>query len=138
LLPAPAFTKAIEASRQITGLEKQLVTLLNNRSAMYEKAGLTDLALEDCSEVLDLDKSHKKARNKRARIFESMGSYKSALSELCAMQLDFMHKNKESVLRGVPLQPPVDNKKMEDLCDLCMEQAEELANERRKDFQVSS
>jgi len=39
-----------------TNLTKQKITLLNNRSAMYEKGGGEDLALADCDAVLEIDK----------------------------------------------------------------------------------
>ena len=132
---ADAFSAAIEASRLITGLEKQLVTLLNNRSAMYEKAGMVDLALDDCAQVLELEVAHEKARKKRARIFESLVEFKRALTELCAIQLDFMHKNKASLMRGIPLNPPVEQKKMEDLCEACLPGATEEAERMRDEGQ---
>jgi len=70
---AKCFTEAIEACDEIqelfpsTNLQKQKITLLNNRSAMYEKGGQEELALSDCDEVLKIDKGHIKARQKKAR-----------------------------------------------------------------------
>ncbi|GMI17304.1 hypothetical protein TrLO_g676 [Triparma laevis f. longispina] len=131
---AAAFTAAIEACGTDPKYQKQLVILLNNRSAMYEKAGLLDLALEDCGTVLELDAKHAKARNKRARIFEGQGKWKEALTEYCAVQLDFMHSNKEKLIRGIPLDPPVDQAKMEELCDKCVPEAMTEAEARREKY----
>ena len=97
---------------------------------MYDKAGLIDLALEDCAAVLEVDVAHSKARNKRARIFENQGKYQPALTELCALQLHFMHSNKDALMRGMPLNPPVEQEKMEELCNKCIPSAMEEAVKR--------
>jgi len=132
---AAAFSVAIEACGKLPKLNKQLAILLNNRSAMYEKAGLIDLALEDCAAVLKVDVAHSKARNKRARIFENQGNYQPALTELCALQLHFMHSNKDALMRGMPLNPPVEQEKMEELCNKCVPSAMEEAVKRRDEYQ---
>eukprot|EP00956_Cyclotella_meneghiniana_P023229 scaffold44786_cov61-Cyclotella_meneghiniana.AAC.5 len=68
-------------SESKNGLMRQVVTLMNNRSAMYEKASLPDLALSDCDAVLERDPSHVKARTRRLRILESLNRYSEAIVE---------------------------------------------------------
>ena len=79
---AEAFTEAIDlieagegggAEDLSVGLTRQLITLINNRSAMYEKSGGNTLALADCDAILDRQPAHQKARNRRLRILEAMG-----------------------------------------------------------------
>lgn len=79
---AEAFTEAIDlieagegggAEDLSVGLTRQLITLINNRSAMYEKSGENTLALADCDAILDRQPAHQKARNRRLRILEAMG-----------------------------------------------------------------
>lgn len=71
-----------------SSMGKQYITVLNNRSAMYEKADLHELALADCDEILSTaDANHDKARLRKLRIMEHMGRYRDALVEVCAVQL---------------------------------------------------
>lgn len=67
--------------------KRQVITLLNNRSAMYEKAGMGELTLEDCAKILDMDISHEKARLRKLRVLESEKKWTEALQEICAIQL---------------------------------------------------
>lgn len=67
--------------------KRQVITLLNNRSAMYEKAGMGELTLEDCAKILDMDISHEKARLRKLRVLESEKKWIEALQEICAIQL---------------------------------------------------
>jgi tetratricopeptide (TPR) repeat protein len=86
---AECFSEAldlIEASGD-SSLSKQVVTLLNNRSAMYEKGSLAELALVDCDAILEQDVTHSKARLRKMRVLESMERYHDALVEVCAIQL---------------------------------------------------
>jgi tetratricopeptide (TPR) repeat protein len=86
---ATCFTEAlafIENAEDAT-LEKQAITLLNNRSAMYEKAGLTELALFDIDAVIKRDVGHTKARLRKVRLLECEKQYRDALVEVCAIQL---------------------------------------------------
>lgn len=98
-------------------LSRQIVTLTNNRSAMYEKASFPDLALSDCDAVLALDPSHAKARTRRLRILESQGRHPEALVEVCALQLKFMNDNRDKLRLGLPPtgSPPVPQSKIEEL-----------------------
>ena len=100
-----------------SSLTRQIITLMNNRSAMYEKASLPDLALSDCDAVLDLDPVHPKARTRRLRILESQGRHADALVEVCALQLTFMNDNRDRLRLGLPPagSPPVSQSKIEDL-----------------------
>mmetsp|Transcript_42905 Transcript_42905/g.130569 ORF Transcript_42905/g.130569 Transcript_42905/m.130569 type:complete len:683 (-) Transcript_42905:39-2087(-) len=96
-------------------LARQVVTLTNNRSAMYEKASLPDLALSDCDSILDRDPGHAKARARKLRILESENRHPDALVEVCAMQLKFMRDNRDKLRMGLPVTPPVPQSKIEDL-----------------------
>lgn len=96
---------------------KQRITLLNNRSAMYEKATLTDLAVGDCHVILDQQPSHIKARARLLRLLEGQENYKEALVHVCASQLAFMHANRPLMQQGLPLPsaPPVSQQKLEEI-----------------------
>ena len=98
-------------------LNRQIITLMNNRSAMYEKAALPDLALSDCDTVLDLDPGHAKARTRRLRILESQNRHIEALVEACALQLKFMNDNRDKLRLGLAPtgSPPVPQSKIEEL-----------------------
>ena len=108
------------ASISRSSLTRQIITLMNNRSAMYEKASLPDLALSDCDAVLDLDPGHSKARTRRLRILESQDRHAEALVEVCALQLKFMNDNRDKLRLGLPPtgNPPVSQSKIEELVTL--------------------
>ena len=102
-----------------SSLTRQIITLHNNRSAMYEKASLPDLALADCDAVLDLDPGHSKARARRLRILESQHRHAEALVEVCAIQLKFMTDNRDKLRLGLHVgNPPVAQSKIEELVTL--------------------
>ena len=116
---AQVFTEALQLIEDDSGeksnsLARQVITLTNNRSAMYEKAGLPDLALEDCRSILDQDVGHEKARTRRLRILESQNNYAEALVEVCALQLKFMHDNRDKLRLGIHVTPPVPQSKLEE------------------------
>ena len=67
---AEKFKEAIKLAEHVPSASKDLVTLYNNSSAMYEKAGVFDEALLDINIVLHMDSQHVKARLRRARIFD--------------------------------------------------------------------
>lgn len=68
---AEKFKEAIKLAEHVPSASKDLVTLYNNSSAMYEKAGVFDEALLDINIVLHMDSQHVKARLRRARIFDA-------------------------------------------------------------------
>jgi len=106
-----------EDGGQKSSLTRQIITLTNNRSAMYEKAAYPDLALSDCDAVLDLDPAHVKARTRRLRILESQKRHREALVEVCALQLKYMNDNRDKLRLGLPPTgpPPVPQSKIEEL-----------------------
>lgn len=116
---AQCFTEAldmIQDKAESTALARQALTLTNNRSAMYEKAGLPELALEDCDGVLTRDMQHTKARLRKLRLLEQMERYYDALVQVCAFQLLFMQANRTNLRMGLPTpQPPVPQSKMEEI-----------------------
>ncbi|KAL9188442.1 hypothetical protein ACHAXT_006820 [Thalassiosira profunda] len=107
-------------SKGSSSLTRQVITLTNNRSAMYEKASFPDLALADCDAVLELDPAHTKARTRRLRILESQQRHMEALVEVCALQLKFMNDNRDKLRLGLPPtgHPPVSQSKVEELVTL--------------------
>ena len=68
---AEKFKEAIKLAEHVPSASKDLITLYNNSSAMYEKAGIYEEALLDINIVLHMDSRHVKARLRRARIFEA-------------------------------------------------------------------
>lgn len=96
-------------------LNRQIITLMNNRSAMYEKGDLPELALDDCDGILDIDPTHAKARTRRLRILEDLNRHDDALVDVCALQLKFMQDNRDKLRMGIPVTPPVPQSKIEEL-----------------------
>lgn len=141
---AAAFTEALDYINQHTdpsnpmetssSLNKQIVTLINNRSAMYEKGNFPELAIEDCNKILEVyDISHSKARQRKLRILESkFKDYYQALVECCALQLLFMHQHRDQLRMGLPASspPPVPQAKLEELVQrIIPPMVEEYGNE---------
>jgi len=104
---------------ELSSLKKQIVTLINNRSAMYEKGNLPELAVEDCNKILEVyDITHTKARQRKLRILENkFEDYYQALVECCALQLQYMQQHKDQLRMGLPpsAPPPVAQEKLEAL-----------------------
>ena len=123
-----------------SSLTRQIITLTNNRSAMYEKATFPDLALSDCDAVLNLDPAHSKARTRRLRILESQKRHTEALVEVCALQLKFMHDNRDKLRLGLPPtgHPPVSQNKIEELVTLIQPQEMKRAQEAMSSKSVES
>ncbi len=76
--------------------------LLNNRSAMYEKAGEYARCILYCNLCLVDAPEHKLARIRKARVYESMGRIDDALQELCAHMIIEKRKEVEAKERGQP------------------------------------
>lgn len=118
---AHVFTEALELieaqgpHKKSSSLARQYITLVNNRSAMYEKGGVPDLALEDCATILTEDVGHIKARTRRLRILESEQKWQDALVEMCALELKFMQDNREKLRMGIAVTPPVPHSKLEEI-----------------------
>jgi len=126
--------KKLNEKKSTINFNRHFLTLTNNRSAMYEKAGLPDLALHDCDAILEIDTMHIKARNRKLRILESLSRHSEALVEVCALQLKFMKENKDNIRMGVPVIPPVPQSKLEELMAhiLPKEMEAELAKVEKK------
>jgi len=118
---AHIFTEALELieaqgpHKKSSSLARQYITLVNNRSAMYEKGGVSDLALEDCATILTEDVGHIKARTRRLRILETEAKWQDALVEMCALELKFMQDNREKLRMGIAVTPPVPHSKLEEI-----------------------
>jgi len=121
---AQAFTDALNlidaaggtGSEGSSSLLRQAITLMNNRSAMYEKGHMPELALEDCISILDKEVQHTKARTRKLRILEGLKRWNEALVEVCAVQLLFMQTNRTKLRMGLPVPPPpVPQSKMEEI-----------------------
>jgi tetratricopeptide (TPR) repeat protein len=63
-------SEALSIAPKLPSAGRDLVTLYNNRSAMYEKQEMYDKSLADISVVLTMDANHLKARIRRARIYD--------------------------------------------------------------------
>jgi len=125
-----AYDERNSSTPDLSSLNKQIVTLINNRSAMYEKANLPELAIEDCNKILEVyDIAHIKARQRKLRILENnFHDYYQALVECCALQLHYLQQHKDQLRLGLPpsTPPPVQQKKLEELVQkLVPEQLEE-------------
>jgi tetratricopeptide (TPR) repeat protein len=77
-------TDAINLSAKVPSAQKDLLTLYNNRSALFEKTGAFDSSLRDISVVLTMDPHHIKARTRRGRVYEAQGKVQESLQ-------DFVH-----------------------------------------------
>ena len=58
----------------VAGAKKDIISIYNNRSAMYERVKNYDASLEDIAVLLSTDKAHAKARGRRCRIYEAQVS----------------------------------------------------------------
>jgi tetratricopeptide (TPR) repeat protein len=103
---AAKFSEAIDLASRIPSAGKDLVTLYNNRSAMFEKNNELDASLQDIMIVLALDTKHQKARARRARILERKGDFQGALDD-CVFC---------SILEGASGQPASNTTKVVELC----------------------
>lgn len=103
---AAKFSEAIDLASRIPSATKDLVTLYNNRSAMFEKNNELDASLQDIMIVLTLDTKHQKARARRARILERQGDFEGALDD-CVFC---------SILEGASGQPASNTTKIVELC----------------------
>ncbi|KAL3940777.1 MAG: hypothetical protein SGARI_000844 [Bacillariaceae sp.] len=124
-------------SNPSTSLNKQIVTLINNRSAMYEKGNLPELAVEDCNNILETyDIAHGKARQRKLRILETKyKDYYQALVECCALQLLYMQQHRDQLRMGLPASspPPIPQTKLEELVQkLIPDQLEEYYTKSRE------
>jgi len=109
LQAANNYTDLLGMLQDLPSKATERITLLNNRSAMYEKMYEYEKSLEDCNKALLIEINHEKVRLRRARVLRAMGSYDAALRE-CAT---IMHLNQEAVKKaraeGFPVtdsQPP--------------------------------
>jgi len=146
LAAAETFTSALDLIDKEIGedlvhhsqLKRQVITLMNNRSAMYEKGKLLDLALHDCETILEQDQAHIKARTRKLRILESLERYNDALVEVCALQLKFMQDNRDKLRLGIPVSPPVPQSKIEDLMGCIIpNEIERMLNSIKEKFGTS-
>ena len=135
---ADCFTRALEIGEELRRgkpngdvMTKQERSLMNNRSAMYEKKALSlpatsternvwiDLSLADVDTLLSCDASHMKTRQRKLRLLEKSQPPRNfeALVEVCAMQLLYMKENRDVLRMGIQpsTKPPVDQEKIESL-----------------------
>jgi len=136
--PTTAGAAAPADSSTASSMLRQQITLYNNRSAMYEKAAVPELALEDCSTILELQMDHSKARARKLRILESLQRWPEALEEVCAAQLLFMQAHRTQMRMGLPVPPPpVPQSKMEEILNHIIPQ-ETAKYEARLQFQSAA
>ena len=68
LKAAEKLSDAIDLASELPFASKDILTLYNNRSAMYEKLGEFEKSLRDITVVLTMDNLHMKARLRSARV----------------------------------------------------------------------
>lgn len=78
---AEKLTEAVDLAKLIPSASKDILTLYNNRSAMYEKMGEYDKSLNDINFVLEMDTFHIKARVRRARVYEAQKKEQQSLDD---------------------------------------------------------
>jgi len=103
---ADKYSEAIGLATLLPSAHKDVMTLYNNRSAMYEKAGDLDKAMSDIMLVLQADPVHLKARLRRARIFEQQGKGYEALDDYVMSMFIERAKNL----------PPTTTEKADEVC----------------------
>lgn len=108
LRAAEKYGEAILLAEGVPSAAKDVLTLYNNRSAMYEKAGELDHSMNDITVVLALDGLHLKARIRRARIFETTGKLYEALDDYVMAMFIERAKNL----------PPTTTEKADEVCKL--------------------
>ena len=74
-------TEAITLAQHIPSASKDMLTLYNNRSAMYEKLSQYENCLRDITVVLTMDPHHMKARVRRARVYEAQNKHWESLQD---------------------------------------------------------
>jgi len=85
---AENYTLALELAPLVPSASKNILTIYNNRSAMYEKLNKFDMCLTDIDIVLSIDPNHIKARVRRARVYEAMDKLEDAMVEhSCVMMI---------------------------------------------------
>ena len=154
---ADCFTQALEIGEELrrrkpngSVMTKQERSLLNNRSAMYEKKAISllakspernvwiDLSLADVDTLLSYDSSHMKTRQRKLRLLEKSDppKYFEALVEVCAMQLLYMKEHRDVLRMGIQpsTKPPVDQEKIESLmANILPSELEKVAEVKRKE-----
>lgn len=103
---ADKLTEAVDLAVDLPYASKDILTLYNNRSAMYEKLGEFDKSLQDINVVLTMDAYHIKARVRRGRVHDAKNEDQKALDDyVYAMFLERIKGNQSS-----------HDKKIETLC----------------------
>lgn len=88
LIASQKFAEAVDKLSELIGLagkvqrgQAEIVTLYNNRSAMFEKIQEYEKALSDIRVMLLMQRDHVRARARRARIYEAQGLLEEAVEE---------------------------------------------------------
>lgn len=81
---ADSYTLALEIAPSVPSASKNILTIYNNRSAMYEKTGEFEKSLTDIDIVLSIDPTHIKARIRKARIYEAQKEWELSMAEYAA------------------------------------------------------
>lgn len=90
-------TDAINLAPHVPFASSNLITLYNNRSAMYEKLQQYEHALRDITVILTMDPSHTRARIRRARVYEAQGKLELALKDYVTIALVEKYKGEQPV-----------------------------------------
>lgn len=93
-------TEAITLAPHVPFASMNLVTLYNNRSAMYEKLQQYEHSLSDITVVLTMEPMHMRARVRRARVYEAQGKADLALLDYVFASLVDKYKGEQSAHEG--------------------------------------
>lgn len=93
-------TEAITLAPHVPFASMNLVTLYNNRSAMYEKLQQYEHSLRDITVVLTMEPMHMRARVRRARVYEAQGKGDLALLDYVFASLVDKYKGEQSAHEG--------------------------------------
>ena len=94
---AENYSKALELAPLVPGVgAKTMISMYNNRSAMYEKLGEFDKSMTDIDIVLAMEPKHIKARARRSRVLEARGGLEESMAELVCLSLMERHMASES------------------------------------------
>lgn len=85
------YSDALALIPLVPGAKKDLASIYNNRSAMFERDKQFENSLNDINELLKIDATHSKARGRRCRIYEAQVGI-SLLDNLYASNIEAILK----------------------------------------------
>mmetsp|Transcript_21888 Transcript_21888/g.31789 ORF Transcript_21888/g.31789 Transcript_21888/m.31789 type:complete len:667 (-) Transcript_21888:275-2275(-) len=105
LKAARLYTELLEMLPRLPEKEEERLIIINNRSAMYEKAGDAQKCLDDCNIVLLEDPMHEKVHKRMARVYCGLRKFEEALHHQCCLMLWHQENQRKAKLAGKQPQP---------------------------------